>query len=575
VLGALGIELRSRGESLPGLLRKLGLTSLLALLVGGWHYARVWKATGHLVIGGWDPSVGLAWWQEPGFRTMEFFTRCGGVLARPLFSGTRSFIDGLYATLWGDSLCAGAADLARRPPWNYDLMGIGYLLALVPSALILIGLLDTGWKLARHGGSQRFLLVSLTAAVSLGLIYLNLTVPCHATVKAFYGLVALVPLCFFGVTGWERITRGGLRRQWALGAILIVSAATNFGAVWIQGRKAPAYICRGLASYSEGSREIAAEEFARAVNAAPDNALAQRLLARSLSEQGQRAEALQHAELAVRLKPGQASGHLQLGMILAKQGEKESAIGHARSALQLDPDYAIAYQSLSTWLQELGRSPEAADIAREGLAVSPTLPELHLALGLALVDRGNLLEASNHFLVALSLRPDWTTAHFQLGLLAFKAGDFQPAASHFKACLDQFPWDSRAHRLLGAALLKLHEAAPALQHLEEAVRLAPHSPETLNELAWVLATHSSATLRDGPRALQLAQKACAESGSTKPKMLATLAAAYAEAGQFAEATKTAREALAQAQTGAEAELAGSLQSALLLYESGRPYHQPP
>ena len=45
----------------------------------------------------------------------------------------------------------------------------------------------------------------------VGLIYINLKVPYYASTKSFYGLCALVPLCFFRAVWWNVLTWDGNR----------------------------------------------------------------------------------------------------------------------------------------------------------------------------------------------------------------------------------------------------------------------------------------------------------------------------------------------------------------------------
>ena len=89
-----------------------------------------------------------------------------------------------------------------------------------------------------------------------------------------------------------------------------------------------------------------------------------------------------------------------------------------------------------------------------------------------------------------------------------------------------------------------------------------------NSLAWMLATSENAAIRDGAKAVQFAEKAVAATSRENPSCLDTLAAAYAEAGQFEKAVTTQKEAMALLKT--EKEEADS-QSRLNLYENKRPY----
>ena len=123
----------------------LGSMLCIATLICGWHYIRV-SQYGSPLIGGSDPVIGVFWWQDDGYHTISYFIRFGQSLVHPLFSATASFFDGLYSTLWGDGLCSGVSDLSIRPPWNYNLMCAGYLLSLLPTLLLLVGVMTSLWQ---------------------------------------------------------------------------------------------------------------------------------------------------------------------------------------------------------------------------------------------------------------------------------------------------------------------------------------------------------------------------------------------------------------------------------------------
>jgi tetratricopeptide (TPR) repeat protein len=77
----------------------------------------------------------------------------------------------------------------------------------------------------------------------------------------------------------------------------------------------------------------------------------------------------------------------------------------------------------------------------------------------------------------------------------------------------------------------------AKKSLEQAVRLQPSDPATLNDLAWMLATAKDSRVRDGRRAVAIATKACHLSDWKNAFSVDTLAAASAAAGDFADAVK--------------------------------------
>jgi hypothetical protein len=111
-----------------------------------------------------------------------------------------------------------------------------------------------------------------------------------------------------------------------------------------------------------------------------------------------------------------------------------------------------------------------------------------------------------------------------------------------------------AHTNLG----NLFSAREAIPHYEKALQIAPHTMLPLNNLAWVRATSPDPFQRDGAKALELAKEANQLSGGKDPVFVRTLAAAYAENGQFTEAIETAQRALPLAVDQENAALADDL-----------------
>ena len=95
----------------------------------------------------------------------------------------------------------------------------------------------------------------------------------------------------------------------------------------------------------------------------------------------------------------------------------------------------------------------------------------------------------------------------------------------------------------------------------------------LNDTAWLLATNPNASVRNGPEAVELAQRAVRLSGDQEPAILGTLAAAFAEAGRFPEAVQTARKALDLATQQNKQTVAKSIRAKIPLYEAGSPFRE--
>jgi Flp pilus assembly protein TadD len=119
------------------------------------------------------------------------------------------------------------------------------------------------------------------------------------------------------------------------------------------------------------------------------------------------------------------------------------------------------------------------------------------------------------------------------------------------------------------------QTAEAIRHYREALQSQPDFDGALNNLAWILATNPKDDLRNGPEAVRLAERACALSRNQSTFCVGTLAAAYAEAGRFADAVATAEKAIACAKLRNEPGLAARNQQLLELYRAGKPFHEAP
>jgi tetratricopeptide (TPR) repeat protein len=518
------------------------LMLFVCLAVSYWYYILVWIRFGTPFVGNWDASLGFAWWQDHGYRTWADYTRFGRCLVSPLFSGFGGFADGVYSTFWGDALCGGTRRMIYRPPWNYSLMAAGYLLALAPTLMLACGALVAVWRFVRRPSSEQFLLLGFFSAVGFGLFWTSLTVASYAQAKAFYGSCALAVLCFFGAVGWEVLTRGRKRAQFALGTILLVCAMNSFASFWIRQNSQPARTFRGLWLASRGETNAALFELTAAVAADPASAQARRCLATTLDEFGRTSEAVPHATRAVELDPGNAANHWALGLTLARQGRVEPAISEERRAVEAGLECLSAYQFLADWCLQLGRNSEAADMARAGLAVSPYQAAFHHTLGLALVRTGDFSAGTNQLAYALRIQPRGVGVRLDLGHVLLSSG----------------------------------QGSNGVRQIEVALQLAPNSPGVLNELAWVLATNPDASLRDGQKAVQLAERACALTGGTDAQLLGSLAAAYGEAGRFHDAIGAVERAMSLMAPGPERDSNQALNREMLkCFRSQRPYRRNP
>ena len=259
-----------------------------------------------------------------------------------------------------------------------------------------------------------------------------------------------------------------------------------------------------------------------------------------------------------------------LGNALLEKGQVDEAIAHFQKTLEIQPDYADVHNNLGNALLQKGRVDEAIAHLQKAVGILPGDVSAHNNFGNALLSKGRLADAIAHYRKALEIQPDFSQAHNNLGWGLVRMGRLDEAIAHFRRALEVQPNYANAHNNLGFALLRKGQVREGLAHCQTALGLQPDDPDTLCNLAWVLATWPEPSARNGARAIELAEHANQLSAGRDPEILRILAAAYAEGGRFAEARMATQHGLQLADARSDAELANALRSQIKLYQAGLP-----
>ena len=113
----------------------------------------------------------------------------------------------------------------------------------------------------------------------------------------------------------------------------------------------------------------------------------------------------------------------------------------------------------------------------------------------------------------------------------------------------------------------------AIKQYRKLLQYDPNQLDVLNNLAWVLATNKDPKIRNGAEAVQFGERACDLTHYKVTVYVGTLAAAYAEAGRFDDAIRTAETAIALASAAGQTNLLEKNRQLLELYRAGRPYRE--
>lgn len=289
-----------------------------------------------------------------------------------------------------------------------------------------------------------------------------------------------------------------------------------------------------------------------------------------LLEQNRVDEAIGHLNAALQVKPDYTEAHYNLGDAWLRKGMIDEAILHYQCAIKSNPTSYLAHNNLGLVYFQTGRIEEAIYHYLASLKVNPNYAEAHNNLGNAYFKKERLAEAKKEYLAALEAKPGYAEAHHNLGILLSNEGQYAEAITQFQNALISRPSYAEARSALGNTYLQTGQIAGAIAQYREAYRLNASLLETGNNLAWLLATTSDPSLRNGGEAMELAQQISRLRGNSDPVALGTLAAAYAEDQRFPEAIETARRGAEIARSAGNASLAEALETYVILYRQNKP-----
>jgi tetratricopeptide (TPR) repeat protein len=150
---------------------------------------------------------------------------------------------------------------------------------------------------------------------------------------------------------------------------------------------------------------------------------------------------------------------------------------------------------------------------------------------------------------------------------------FDEAVAEFEKAIEADGKFAQAYSNLGNTLYLQGKTRDALAQWRTALRVNGKELAALTGTAWVLATSSDVSLRDGVEAVRLAAQAVELSGGRDCASLDALAAGHAESGRFAEALEATRRALALAVEQKKQPLEEGLKARIALYERHQPFRE--
>jgi tetratricopeptide (TPR) repeat protein len=329
-------------------------------------------------------------------------------------------------------------------------------------------------------------------------------------------------------------------------------------------------------------------------------------LAANYMQMDRHQDAVAPLKSALRIAPDEPALHLQLGICMMRTGQRQAAVEAYETALELDPMMSEAMVNLANVYTTGGHFSEAVKWYDKALVINPNVATTYLNYGLVLREQGDLEPAEVQFRKAIELDPQLATAYHVLAEMLVKKPDqrqeavelwkkaidlkdqeypealraivkvltaeekFAESVDYLKTAIRLQPRDVESIFLLGICYSSTDRPADAIKTLREGIRLAPNQPDIGNSLAWLLATTQQDDLRDGAEAVRLAEHFHNQAKEPLPKLMDTLAAAYAEVGDFDKAVETAEKAVGLLPKEGFEAMADQMKARLELYKIGKP-----
>jgi tetratricopeptide (TPR) repeat protein len=222
-------------------------------------------------------------------------------------------------------------------------------------------------------------------------------------------------------------------------------------------------------------------------------------------------------------------------------------------------------------LAQQGQFATAFDDFNRTVELNPKFAKAYSNRAALYTQAGDLTAALDDYRQAITLDPDLAVAHKGRGRVCHMIGNFEEALQHFDAAVLLAPGDP--HIALGRAdlLADMGRYAAAIEGYQQTLAIDSANDSAYRSLAWIQATCPDESFRNAEQALANAEHALTRAGKEDDLTLDTLAAAQANAGDFAAAQATQAKAIELAPAGERS----LYQERLAMYQSNQPFRTEP
>jgi tetratricopeptide (TPR) repeat protein len=277
---------------------------------------------------------------------------------------------------------------------------------------------------------------------------------------------------------------------------------------------------------------------------------------------------------AIESNPKLTPAFILRGLAKAALNKPDEAAADYTKAIELSPDDERPRLLRSAIYQVTKQFSKAIEDLDFAIRKNPNNAEMLATRGICHAQNGDDDKALEDFDAAVKADPKNARAWQLRGSAHAERGEKDAALKDFKEAIGVDPNDPATYLYRSHLYLVESEPESALQDLEEVMKRAPNFPGAANDYAWTLATNPKDAVRNGRKAVEYATKACHETDYKHAPTVDTLAAAYAESGEWDEAVKWQQEAVELAEKSHPDEVKG-MRERLNLFKERKPYREVP
>jgi tetratricopeptide (TPR) repeat protein len=282
-------------------------------------------------------------------------------------------------------------------------------------------------------------------------------------------------------------------------------------------------------------------------------------------------KAMADANESIRLNPHYFGGYLERGVVYRRTGYLDKAISDYDTVIRLNPNFAEAYYDRAIAYGLMGDYKQSIRDSSEAIRLNPNDADFYYNRAANFQSIGSLEKAIADYNEAIHLGQEDLRIYCGRASVLEDIGQLDKASADYDRVTRLNPTDANDYRFRGFAHFAKGNYKAAAFDLEKAVQLSPRDYDALLALAEFQATCPEDSLRNGKEALEKSLRACELSRWQSPDVVGTLAAAYAELGDFDRAVKYETQAINM--KGVYALMLKKMQERLDLYRQHKPYRK--